>query len=535
MCKEGGGVPGNNIKNLRPQNTRTKNEQRKIAKKGGIASGAARREQSTARKAAKMALFGKAPEKVINTLGLEKDADIMAAMMGGQALAAIKGNTAAFNALIDLVDDGEKSDGENKTVKYTGLPAVLLGKSFVDVYRDMLARKYTDFDFEGGRGSLKSTTCGLFVVDQIERNPQFCALLITQLKEQLHDSVYSQIQWAIDELELSDDYIFTKSPMIITKISTGQKIYFRGGDQPKKIKSIKPPSGKHIGVVWIEEADQLRGEDALRDIKQSAFRGGNEGLLFRSYNVPRSQLHFINREKLKDNPKRLIHHSHYMDAPPEWLGKRFYDDAELLKTTNLTAYRHEYDGEAVGSGGAVFENITDRVITDAEIKSFDRILNGIDWGWYPDPWAFMRVYFHAGTRTLYIFDEVVKQKAGNRETVEILKKKGLTGADRIVCDGAEPKSIADYREFGLLKSAAAVKGPGSVDYSMKWLASLTAIVIDKKRCPAAFSEFTAYEYERDKHGNIISGYPDKDNHCIDAVRYATEDIWRRRETKREYI
>ena len=167
-----------------------------------------------------------------------------------------------------------------------------------------------------------------------------------------------------------------------------------------------------------------------------------------------------------------------------------------------------------------------REITDEEISRFDRICNGVDWGYFPDPWAFNRCHYDAARRVLYIFDELTKYKKGNRETADILLEKGLTRNDRIVADSAEPKSVADYKKFGL-HCTGAIKGPGSVEYSMKWLQSLKAIVIDKSRCPNTCEEFLTYEYERNKDGDIISGYPDSDNHHIDAVRYATEPIWRR--------
>ena len=532
-------MPRGNEKNLIPNSKRTPEQLREQTKKGGIASGIVRSEKSTARKVAQMVLSGKIPECEIKTavrqMGLpETEQNMQSAIIAGQALSAANGNEKAARLVLELA--GETTDGiaaERGNI-YKGIPGDMLGNLFVDPYRYILNRKYSDYDFEGGRGSLKSSFCGLIVIDQIERNSKFCALAVRQLKDNLRDSVYEQIVWSIDMLDLSADYKCTVSPMMITKISTGQKIFFRGGDDPQKIKSIKPPKDMHIGVVWIEEADQLNGDEALRNIKQSAFRGGNDGILLRSYNVPRSQQHFINREKIKPNPKRLIHHSHFKDAPPEWLGQRFLDDAELLKQLNPNAYAHEYDGLAVGNGYNVFENIKDETITDETIKTFDRVLNGVDWGWYPDPWAFVRMQFHAGSRTLYIFDESVENKKGNRETAQIIKNKGLTSSDRITADSAEPKSIDNYKEFGLNRTVGAEKGPGSLDFSFKWLASLNAIVIDKKRCPKTYTEFVEYEYQRDKNGDVISAYPDKNNHCIDAVRYGTEDIWKNRENRRKY-
>lgn len=161
------------------------------------------------------------------------------------------------------------------------------------------------------------------------------------------------------------------------------------------------------------------------------------------------------------------------------------------------------------------------------IKStFDHIYNGVDWGYFPDPFTFNRVHFDARSRSLYIFDEAHLYKKGNSESAEIVKGK-VEGYDLITCDSAEPKSVSDYRAFGL-NARGAQKGPGSVEYSMKWLASLNNIYIDAKACPETWQEFTTYEYEKNKEGEFISGYPDANNHHIDAVRYATETIWKRR-------
>ena len=132
----------------------------------------------------------------------------------------------------------------------------------------------------------------------------------------------------------------------------------------------------------------------------------------------------------------------------------------------------------------------------------------------------------AARETLFVFDELTEWKKGNEETAALLTARGLTREDLITADSAEPKSIADYNKLGL-KCFGAQKGPGSVDYSMKWLQSLRAIVIDPKRCPETYEEFAGYEYEKTRAGDIISGYPDANNHHIDAVRYATERLWTR--------
>ena len=138
------------------------------------------------------------------------------------------------------------------------------------------------------------------------------------------------------------------------------------------------------------------------------------------------------------------------------------------------------------------------------------------------------MYYKANDKTLYIFDEAHENKKSNKETYDIMvKKHGVKPNDKVICDSAEQKSIADYKAYGLY-ARGAVKGPGSVEYSMKWLQSLNAIIIDNVRCPKTSKEFLDYEHDKDKDNNIINGYPDRDNHHIDATRYALNDIWRRK-------
>ena len=158
------------------------------------------------------------------------------------------------------------------------------------------------------------------------------------------------------------------------------------------------------------------------------------------------------------------------------------------------------------------------------MATFDHIYQGADWGWFPDPFAFIRVHYDRARETVYFIDEIYKNKLSNEESAGIIMERGYNDTF-ITCDSAEPKSVADYRAMRL-PAKEAVKGPGSVEYGMKWLQRRT-LVIDRKRTPHAYDEFVNYEYERDKDGEIISGYPDEKNHLIDAARYALERVYRR--------
>ena len=407
----------------------------------------------------------------------------------------------------------------------------VIGPAFYETHRLIRAGKIDEAVEKGGRASLKSSYVSVEVVLQLLRHPDCHALVTRQVADTMRDSVYAQILWAIDKLGLGEKFRCTQSPLQCVYLPTGQRILFRGLDDPQKIKSIKLPFG-YIGIVWFEEADQIKGgEEAVRNVQQSALRGGEYGLTFISFNPPAASRNWANRYARAERRGKFVHHSSYLQAPAEWLGPKFLAQAEYIKETQPTKYRHEYLGEAVGNGTQVFENLVLEPIDGKTIRSFDRPLNGVDWGWYPDAWAYNRVQYDAARRTLYIYDELTRWRTANRDTAHLLLARGVgteTGGP-LTADSAEPKSCGDYRAEGL-PCREAVKGPGSVNQSMKWLQSLAAICIDPKRCPDTAREFGEYEYEVGKDGQVLPGYPDADNHHIDAVRYATNRLWTRRGT-----
>lgn len=408
------------------------------------------------------------------------------------------------------------------TYKLSGI----ISPAFVEPHRAIKAGTINELVEKGGRGSAKSSHLSVEVILELLRHPDCHAVVMRKVGNTLRTSVYAQICWAIAELGLTDRFRCTVSPMECIYRKTGQKIMFFGLDDPGKLKSIKVPFG-YIGIAWFEELDQFDGPEQVRNVEQSLFRGGAYSMCFKSFNPPAMARNWANRYVLESKPGKLVHHSTYLTTPPEWLGPRFIDDAEHLKSVNETAYRHEYLGEVVGSGTQVFENLDIASISDYQIAQFDRILSGVDWGWYPDPFAFNRMHYDAGRKTLYIFDEVTKRRTSNRDTAELVKQRIAPG-ELVTADSAEEKSCEDYRSYGI-RCRGAEKGPGSVNYSMKWLQSLEHIIIDPERCPDTVKEFTEYEYERDdKTGDVLPGYPDLDNHHIDAVRYATNRIWKRR-------
>nr|UVN05068.1 MAG: terminase [Bacteriophage sp.] len=509
-----------NEKNLRPGSMQSKSEARANGKKGGIASGQARRRKKTLSELAKMIADNPAPDNArakLAKMGIsDDDANNNAVVAASIYAKAIKGNMQAVDKWEQLVAVSKSDES-----KYE-LPARVLGKAFVDINRQI--KPNIEYVFEGGRGGLKSSFVAFKIVELIKNNPQMHACITRQVAGTLKDSVYANMKWAINELGLMEEFECKVSPLEIKYIKTGQTIYFRGLDDETKLKSIKPEFG-YIGILWKEEKDQMKGDAQERSVNQSVLRGGDESYDFSSYNPPKSKSNWVNRIKLVPNPKRVIHHSSYLEAPAEWLGQKFIDDAAHLKEINPEAYEHEYLGVPNGDGGNVFEYLEIRDITGEEISHMDRIFAGVDYGWYPDAFCYLRTYYDSAREKIYLIDELYVNKWSNSKTADWIKKKGYDDYT-MICDSAEPKSVNDFRDAGL-PARGAIKGPGSIEYGFKFLQTKT-IVIDPKRTPNAYKEITEYEYDRDKEGNVISGYPDGDDHAISALRYAYEPLFNRR-------
>lgn len=515
-----------NSQNLVSLATRTQQERTEIARKGQKASCEARKKKTTMLSVLEK-MLDEVPISDENKEGLTNKELATLGLING----AVKGYSKNYEIIQQLMEKQERKEENSKIIVY--IPAKDIGKAFIDLNRDIDDRKHFEYWLEGGRGSVKSSFWSEKVAELLENNSNMCALLIRKVGNTLKDSVFSQMQWGIDKLgetypSVPTHWKPTKSPLEIANTDTGQVIYFRGADDPVKIKSIKPPKGKYIGIVVYEEFDQMNGMEEVGTIDRSVIRGGEDFIVFRVYNTPTSSQHFVNIEKRNPKKDRLVHRSTYLDVPKVWLGGKFFDEAEYMLSINERQYKNVYLGEETGSGGNVFENIELREITDKEIENFDYTYQGIDFGWFPDPLAWTKCCYNSSQKTLYIYDEFVVNKMSNADVWEHLKnEKGVTEDDLIIADSAEPKSIGDFRAYGAMMRGAE-KGAGSVEYSMKWLSSLAKIVIDQNRCPISAQEFSTYEYEQDKDGNYISGYVDADNHCIDSIRYALNNVWKKR-------
>ena len=400
----------------------------------------------------------------------------------------------------------------------------IIAPAFYSVHWDILDGKHTYYDLYGGRGSTKSSFCGVEIVFGMMQDPKANAVVFRKYAVTLRESVYEQIQWAIDELGVSDLWEAKVSPLQFVYKPTGQKIIFRGLDKAKKTKSIKTSNG-YFKYLWFEELDEFAGMEEIRTVQQSVLRGGSKFVVFKSFNPPISRSNWANVYVSEPREDSLRHKSDYTTVPVEWLGQQFLDDAEHLQKTNPRAYEHEYRGEPVGLGTNIFELLEIREITDEEIKRMERIYQGQDWGWFPDPKAFVRLHYQSNSEKIFILDEMGGCKIRNSSMAEQIQEKGYDDY-AIYCGADEQESIVDFRDFGL-PARQAIAGPGSVRYTFEWLQCRT-LVIDPRRTPKTYKEVIEYEHELDSSGEVIADYPDGNDHYISAIRYATSPLSMRR-------
>jgi len=397
----------------------------------------------------------------------------------------------------------------------------VIAPGFYDLHNDFKNNKHMAYWLKGGRASCKSSFAAIEVVLGMMSDPIANAVILRKVGETLRDSVYEQCIWAIEKLGVAHLWYGQVAPMRLIYKPTGQKILFRGADKPEKIKSIKVARGE-IRYVWYEEAVEFEAMEDIRNINQSLVRGENVRIIY-SYNPPQSATSWINKEvevqKLRLDT--IVHHSTYLDVPELWLGESFKRDAEHLKKNNPTKYEHELLGKCVATGTEVFNNLTQRIISDIELKKFDKLYYGLDFGYAADPSHFSCCYFDNTRKRLYIFDEIHQVALSNLQLTKLIREKNTENAI-IRADSAEPRTIAELNAEGL-RVVGAKKGKGSVEHGIKWLQDLEGIIIDPVRCPNTIREFIGYEIGKDGHGNLKGSFPDKDNHSIDSVRYALED------------
>lgn len=395
----------------------------------------------------------------------------------------------------------------------------LLTPRFYPLYSAWKSNKYTRLVCKGGRGSAKSTNIALILVVDLMQYP-INTICFRKVGETLRKSVYEQIKWAIKFLGVEEYFEYKLSPLEIIYKERGNKFIFMGVDDPQKSKSIKEAQFP-VARYWFEELAEFKNEDEVETVLNSIFRGKLEkGLIYKgffSYNPPKMKHNWVNKKYnysfIENNV--YVHHSTYLENPH--ISEEFIKEAEAVKAKDETKYRLVYMGEPIGNGLVPFPNLEIREIEATEIAGLERFRNGVDWGYGVDPLAFVRWGYDKKKGIIYALDEYYGVGLKNRNLANYILSKGYD--ELVMCDSAEPKSIDELKEYDI-SAWGAKKGAGSVEYGEKWLADLEAIVIDPKRTPNISREFEMIDYDTDRDGNPLPRLVDKNNHTIDATRYA---------------
>lgn len=264
-----------------------------------------------------------------------------------------------------------------------------------------------------------------------------------------------------------------------------------------------------------EELTEFAGLDEVQDVTRSVQRGGHKFMTFYTYNPPETSSNWVNYSLAKleeEDPLFRRYHSDYRSVPPEWLGEKFFRDAEILRRIDERQYRHVYLGEITGNGGTVFPRVKAVKFTDRDISRFQNVRWGADFG-LRDPTTLIGLNYDKTNQKVQIFSEWYKTDATLDEIEEGFKRNHF-GYEYIYGDCAAGTLITTLRAHGL-PMLPSEKGKGSILNGIKGLQSMVSIEIDKRRCPHTYWEFINMEYEKDKSGGFTGNIPPGNDHCID--------------------
>ena len=370
---------------------------------------------------------------------------------------------------------------------------------------------------KGSRGSKKSKTSALWHIAKIMEYPEANALVIRKVGRTLKDSCFSDLQWAINKLGVSKYWKATVSPMELTYIPTGQKILFRGLDDPLKITSISVPRG-FICFVWIEEAYELGKEEEFDTLDES-IRGDLPEGYFKRFTItfnPWNEHHWL-KKRFFDNPDDDVLALTTTYLCNEWLDDSDRNLLEKMKTRNPRRYQVAGLGNWGVIDGLVYENWREEVFTLSEVRSCITVA-GLDYGYTNDPTAFFIGFLDQENKRLYVWDEMYKKGLSNRRIYEEIVSMGYS-KERITGDSAEPKTNDELKGYGL-RITGANKGKDSVLNGIQWIQDLEIII--HPRCINFLTEIGSYTWKEDKFGKKLNEPVDDMNHLMDAMRYALE-------------
>ena len=402
---------------------------------------------------------------------------------------------------------------KKKTVNKIRLPEVV-GKG----YKTFWNFKGRYRVVKGSRASKKSKTTALWYITNLIKYPEANLLVVRKTYRTLKDSCFTELKWAARRLGVEEHFIFKESPLEITYKPTGQKIYFRGLDDPLKVTSVTVDVGC-LCWMWIEEAYEIMKEDDFNILDES-IRGECPEGLFKQITLtfnPWNERHWIKKRFFDAEPDAdiLAITTNYLCN--EWLDKADLKVFETMKKNNPRRYAVAGLGGWGVVDGLVYENWKEEYFELEQIRQYKSAF-GLDFGYTNDPSAFFVGFLDAENKRLYVYDEFYNPGMSNRKIADEVIAMGY-GKEHITADSAEPKSIDELKGYGL-KVKGAEKGKDSIANGIQWIQDLEIII--HPRCVNFLTEISNYTWEVDKFGTKLNRPIDDFNHLMDAMRYALE-------------
>ena len=396
---------------------------------------------------------------------------------------------------------------------------------------------------KGSRASKKSKTTALWFIYNMMKYPGANTLVIRKTFRTLKDSCFTELKWAIHRLGVDASWEIKESPLEMTYIPTGQKIYFRGLDDPLKITSITVDVGS-LCWMWIEEAYEVMKE-ADFDMLDESIRGSVEDGLFKQITLtfnPWNEHHWMKHRffddlvgtdaegkpiyKPRQNP--VSADGEILALTTNYLCNEWLDDADLrvferMKVNNPRRYQVAGLGNWGIVEGLIFEKWEEKAFNLEDIRKIPGIRSvfGLDFGYTNDPSALFCGMVDLKNMTIYVFDEMYQTGLVNSAIFRNIQQMGLA-KEKITADCAEPKSIAELLDLGLAHIKAARKGKDSVNNGIQYIQNFKLVI--HPRCVNFLTEISNYTWDVDKFGKKLNVPIDDFNHLMDAMRYAMEDL-----------